>query len=99
MYVVCDIRHTVLGAGMIRGLVAADRAESSKPFEPIIRARMMERFSSAAAYRIALVVAPAGFGKSVAVRHFLRRAEMEHVFYSLRSEHSTLLGFARGLAE
>jgi ATP/maltotriose-dependent transcriptional regulator MalT len=79
--------------------VALHRSKAGKPFEPIIRERVMERLSAACAHRIALVVAPAGFGKSVAVRHFLERVEMQHVRYALRGEHATLLGFARGLAE
>jgi ATP/maltotriose-dependent transcriptional regulator MalT len=84
---------------MIRGLVAVNRAESVKPFEPIIRNRVMERLADATSHRIAVIVAPAGFGKSVAVRHFLDREQIKHVRYAVRREHATLLGFARGFAE
>jgi ATP/maltotriose-dependent transcriptional regulator MalT len=79
--------------------VALNRVESSKPFEPVIRARVMERLANAFTHRIAFVIAPAGFGKSVAVRHYLDSVEIDHVRYALRGEHATLLGFARGLAE
>jgi ATP/maltotriose-dependent transcriptional regulator MalT len=60
---------------------------------------MMERLASAFAHRIAFVIAPAGFGKSVAVRHYLESVRIDHVRFALRGEHATLLGFARGLAE
>jgi len=59
----------------------------------------MDRLSDATAHRIAVIVAPAGFGKSVAVRHFLERGQIKHVRYAVRRENATLLGFARGFAE
>jgi ATP/maltotriose-dependent transcriptional regulator MalT len=81
---------------LIRGLVATDRAEASKPFEPIVRSRMIERFSRATGYPITLVIAPAGYGKTVALRHYLERAQIEYIRFGLRKEHGSLLGFLRG---
>ncbi len=70
----------------------ADSARANKPFEPVVRERLLDRFDAAAAYRIVLVAAPAGFGKSVAVRHYLEQRRVEHVRCALRREHDTLLG-------
>ncbi|HEY0798035.1 MAG TPA: hypothetical protein VGD50_02740, partial [Candidatus Baltobacteraceae bacterium] len=69
------------------------------PFEPIVRPRIVERLRRASRYRVTLLVAGAGFGKSVAIRHFLDEDLVAHVHFSLRHEHAALLGFARGLAE
>jgi ATP/maltotriose-dependent transcriptional regulator MalT len=77
---------------VIRRLVAADSARTNKPFEPVVRERLLERFDVAAAYRIVLVAAPAGFGKSVAVRHYLEHRRIDHVRCALRREHDSLLG-------
>ncbi len=77
---------------MIRRLAAADSARTNKPFEPVVRERLLERFDVAAAYRIVLVAAPAGFGKSVAVRHYLEHRRIDHVRCALRREHDSLLG-------
>ena len=56
----------------------------------------MDRFARAGAYPVTLVVAPAGYGKTVALRHFLEGAELEYVKFGLRKEHGNLLGFLRG---
>jgi LuxR family maltose regulon positive regulatory protein len=56
----------------------------------------MDRFARAGAYPVTLVVAPAGYGKTVALRHFLEGAELEYVKFALRKEHGNLLGFLRG---
>ncbi len=77
---------------MIRRLAAADSARANTPFEPVVRERLLDRFDAASAYRIVLVAAPAGFGKSVAVRHYLEHRRIDHVRCVLRREHDTLLG-------
>jgi ATP/maltotriose-dependent transcriptional regulator MalT len=43
-----------------------------------------------------LVVAPAGFGKSVAIRQYLEADHVEHLTFAVRKEHTTLAGFLRG---
>ena len=60
---------------------------------------MLDRVRAACAYRVALVTAPAGFGKSVAIRQYLESAPISHVRFALRKENETLLGFVRGFAE
>ncbi len=60
---------------------------------------MRERTRTSATYPIALVIAPAGYGKSVAVRQFLESQPEEYVRFGLRAEHGELLGFLRGFAE
>lgn len=64
----------------------------------IRRERVVERLRDACRYRVALVVADAGFGKSVALRQFLDGADDE-AFYRVPPETGTLLGFLRGLTE
>lgn len=49
--------------------------------------------------RVVLLVAPAGYGKSVALRQYLESSHEPHVRYDVYSEHGTLLGFVRGFAD
>ncbi len=84
---------------MIRPVAADGRIETGGAFTPILRPRVVERISSAAMQRIVLIIAPAGYGKSVALRQYLELVEGAHVRYDVRPEHANLLGFVRGLAE
>jgi DNA-binding CsgD family transcriptional regulator len=59
----------------------------------------MELLARVTRSRIALVVAPAGYGKSVAVAHYLARVGMASLWFVVRDEHTKLLGFAGGLAD
>jgi len=77
---------------MIRRVTADGRLETGGPFTPIVRARVVERIASAAMQRIVLIVAPAGYGKSVALRQYLESLEgLQVVRYDVRAEHATLL--------
>src|SRR5579875_2338000 len=85
---------------MIRPVAADGRIETGGAFTPILRPRVVERIESAALQRIVLIVAPAGYGKSVALRQYLDSLEGEpQVRYDVREEHATLLGFLRGFAD
>ena len=88
----------VVGRGVTR---LADVVRPAEPaiFLPIVRPRISQRFDAAAAGRIILVVAPAGYGKSLALSHWLEWQPRRHVRFDVQAEHSTLLGFARGIAE
>lgn len=66
---------------------------------PLVRTRLLERFRAAAKFPIALVIAPAGYGKSVLLRQYLETVQKPSVRFTLRSEHKELLGFLRGFAE
>ncbi|MGH7707422.1 MAG: LuxR C-terminal-related transcriptional regulator, partial [Vulcanimicrobiaceae bacterium] len=48
---------------------------------------------------ITLIVAPAGYGKSVALGQYLSRIETPFARFAARSEHASLLGFVHGLAQ
>lgn len=63
-----------------------------------MRARINERLARAAEYPVTLIVAPAGFGKTVALRDFLDTSRSEAVRYDVRREDRTVLAFARGLS-
>jgi ATP/maltotriose-dependent transcriptional regulator MalT len=65
----------------------------------LTRARLNERLARAAQYPIALIVAPAGFGKSVALRDFLQRSRSDALYYDVRREDGTLLAFARRFSD
>ncbi len=84
---------------MIRPVAANGRIESGGAFTPVVRSRVVERISAAAAQRIVLIVAPAGYGKSVALRQYLAAIQDTVVRYDVRAEHASLLGFVRGLAD
>lgn len=64
-----------------------------------MRARINERLAYATRFPVTLIVAPAGFGKSVALRDFLETSRLEAVRYDVRREDGTLLAFVRGLSE
>lgn len=49
--------------------------------------------------RVVLIVAPAGYGKSVALRQYLDTAAEPYVRYDVHAEHASLLGFIRGFAD
>lgn len=84
---------------MIRPVAADGRIETGGAFTPILRPRVVDRIASAATQRIVLIIAPAGYGKSVALRQYLEEDGQPHVRYDVREEHSNLLGFIRGLAD
>ena len=84
---------------MIRPVAADGRIETGGAFTPILRPRVVERIASAAKLRIALIIAPAGYGKSLALRQYLEISNQTHVRYDVRAEHANLLGFVRGLAD
>jgi LuxR family maltose regulon positive regulatory protein len=84
---------------MIRPVAADGRIETGGAFTPILRPRVVDRIASAATQRIVLIVAPAGYGKSVALRQYLDMLEVAHVRYDVREENATLLGFVRGFAD
>ncbi len=60
---------------------------------------MLERLATAAQYRIATIIAPAGFGKSVAVRQFIATLSSPSVVYDVPPDAATLLPFVRGFAD
>lgn len=59
----------------------------------------MQRMVQACAYPVALIVAPAGYGKTVGLRQYLESLDSPHVRFDVRPEHETLHGFVRGFAE
>ena len=84
---------------MIRAVGADGRIETGGTFTPVLRPRVVERIASAATQRIVLIVAPAGYGKSLAMRQYLDTLANASVRYDVRAEHANLLGFVRGLAD
>ena len=83
---------------MIRSVRADGRPDLGGVFRPIDRPRVLDRLATAAQYRIATIIAPAGFGKSVAVRQFLAGVPSS-VVYDVPPDASTLLPFVRGFAD
>ncbi len=83
---------------MLRALASDHRGEAGA-FAPVERPRLIERLRAAAEYPIALIVAPAGYGKSLVLRQYLASATDAPVRFALRAEHAELLGFLRGFAE
>ncbi len=72
---------------------------SGSTFRPVERERVLARLEAAAALRVVLVAAPAGYGKTLAVRQFLDRLGADCIQYCVRPEDDTLLGFVRGLID
>ncbi|MHB8230211.1 MAG: AAA family ATPase [Vulcanimicrobiaceae bacterium] len=65
----------------------------------LIRTRINERLERATRFPVTLIVAPAGFGKSVALRDFIQTSRLEVVRYDVGREDATLLTFVRRLGE
>ncbi|HEY4439253.1 MAG TPA: LuxR C-terminal-related transcriptional regulator [Candidatus Elarobacter sp.] len=63
----------------------------------LMRARINDRLTRAIRYPVTLIVAPAGFGKSVALRDFLVTARLDAARYDVARDDATLLTFVRGL--
>jgi ATP/maltotriose-dependent transcriptional regulator MalT len=84
---------------MIRPVRPDGKIETGGVFVPILRRRVVDRIASAAMQRVVLIVAPAGYGKSVALRHYLNELSEQHVRYDVLSENAGLLGFLRGFAD
>jgi len=83
---------------VIRSIAPNGQPDLGGVFRPIDRPRVLERLATAAQYRIATIIAPAGFGKSVAVRQFIATAPSS-VVYDVPPDASTLLPFVRGFAD
>ena len=63
----------------------------------IERARVLNRLAIAAQFRVAAVIAPAGFGKSIAVRQYVSGVPGA-LIYSVPADATSLLPFVRGFA-
>ncbi len=83
---------------MVRTLRDDDRKESAT-WTPIERPRLIERLALSASFPIALLVAPAGYGKSIVLRQYLGSLRQPRVLFALHAEHTTLLSFLRGFTE
>jgi DNA-binding CsgD family transcriptional regulator/tetratricopeptide (TPR) repeat protein len=65
----------------------------------LTRPRLNERLARAAQFPIVVIVAPAGYGKSIALRDFLSAGKRHAVRFDVRREEGSLLAFARRLSE
>jgi ATP/maltotriose-dependent transcriptional regulator MalT len=83
---------------VIRSVAADGRPDLGGVFRPIERPRVLDRLATAAQYRIATIIAPAGFGKSVALRQFLATVPAS-VVYDVPADATTLVPFVRGFAD
>ncbi|HEV3155523.1 MAG TPA: LuxR C-terminal-related transcriptional regulator [Candidatus Baltobacteraceae bacterium] len=64
-----------------------------------MRSRITERLDRAARFPVTLIVAPAGFGKTVALRDYLDASGVAAIRFNVRREDATLLSFVRSLSE
>jgi LuxR family maltose regulon positive regulatory protein len=83
---------------MVQTLRGDDQTESAT-WVPIERPRLIKRLAVSASFPIALLIAPAGYGKSIVLRQYLGSLQQPRVLFALRAEHTTLLSFLRGFAE
>jgi DNA-binding NarL/FixJ family response regulator len=84
---------------VIRSVRPDGTIETGGVFVPIYRRRVIERIASAAMQRVVLVIAPAGYGKSVALRQYLDGLTDPHVRYDVMADNAGLLGFLRGFSD
>ncbi len=64
----------------------------------LLRARVTDRIVRAARFPVTVIVAPAGFGKSVALRDFAETTRLDAARYDVAREDRTLLAFVHGLS-
>ncbi len=83
---------------MIRSVAPNGRPDLGGVFRPIERPRVLERLATAAQYRLATIIAPAGFGKSVAVRQFLETVPSS-IVYDVPPDATSLIPFVRSFAD
>lgn len=84
---------------MIRPVRPDGTIETGGVFVPIPRRRVTERIASAAMQRVVLIVAPAGYGKSVALGQYLEGVSEPCVRFDVLPDCTALLGFLRGFAD
>jgi LuxR family maltose regulon positive regulatory protein len=84
---------------MIRPVRPDGSIETGGVFVPIPRRRVLERIASAAMQRVVLIVAPAGYGKSVALRQYLDGVDAQFVRFDVLPDNAGLLGFLRGFSD
>ncbi|MGZ6232679.1 MAG: LuxR C-terminal-related transcriptional regulator [Vulcanimicrobiaceae bacterium] len=65
----------------------------------LFRSRVNGAIERACEYPIAMIAAPAGFGKSVALADYLESEHVTCVRYDVRKDDRSLLAFVRGLSE
>ena len=82
---------------MIREVLADGSIDRGGAFQSIPRPRVQARLAEACAERVALIVAPAGYGKSVALNAYLESLQTPHVRYDVDETAATLAGFVRGM--
>lgn len=64
-----------------------------------MRARVNDRLERAIRFPVTLIAAPAGFGKTSALRDFIESTRLDVVRYDVRRDDNTLLGFVQSLSE
>ncbi|MGH7328655.1 MAG: AAA family ATPase, partial [Polyangiaceae bacterium] len=65
----------------------------------IDRERVVSFLGGTRQNRVVLLVAQAGYGKSIALRQYLQRETQPYAFFRVEPETATLIGFLRGLTE
>jgi len=81
---------------MIREVLADGSIDRGGAFQSIPRPRVQARLAEACAERVALIVAPAGYGKSVALNAYLQALRSAYVRYDVDESGANLSGFVRG---
>ncbi len=78
--------------------MASAQAELKVPLQPLVRQRLVQRILRATQFRLTMLVAGAGFGKSTALRDFLHVHPLEHVRFNVKPDNRSLISFVRGFA-
>ena len=65
----------------------------------LMRVRLNDRLAAAARFHVTIIVAPAGFGKSVALRDYLETARIDALRLDVRREDDSHIAFAARLSE
>jgi len=65
----------------------------------LLRRRVVERFVSATDAPITAIIAPAGYGKSTALRQFVQDRRDPTILFGVRPDDDSLVAFARGLIQ
>src|ERR1700694_2635579 len=84
---------------MIREVLADGSIDRGGAFQSIPRPRVQALLEEACAERVALIVAPAGYGKSVALNAYLESLSTPYARYDVDETCTSLQAFVRGFVD
>jgi len=74
-------------------------AKTRELHRPIVRERVLERMRLASEYRVVVVTAAAGYGKTIAIGQHIEASGLRTFSFTVRKDHATVPAFVRGFSD